>query len=67
MLEKWKRSVDNSKMFGVSLTYLTKVFDCLHHELFMEKPKEYGFTLTALKLVDNYLSNKKQRTKINSS
>ena len=34
------------------------VFDCLDHEL---------LTLPTLKLMQNYLSNRKQRTKINSS
>ena len=42
-------------------------FDCLDHELLIAKLNAYGFSLTALKLVHNYLSNRKQRTKINSS
>ena len=67
MLEKWKRSVDNSNMFGTLLTDLSKAFDCLDHELLIAKLNAYGFSLTALKLVHNYLSNRKQRTKINSS
>ena len=33
VLEKWKRSVDNSKMFGTFFTNLSKDFDCLDHEL----------------------------------
>ena len=67
MLKKWKRSVDNSKMFGVLLTDLSKAFDCLDHELLIAKLNAHGFSLTALKLVHNYLSNRKQRTKINST
>ena len=63
MLEKWKRSVNNSKMFGALLTDLSKAFYCLNHELLIAKLKAYGFSLTALKLVHNYLSNIKQRTK----
>ena len=31
MLEKWKRSAENSKMFGALLTDLSKAFDCLNH------------------------------------
>ena len=53
MLEKWKRSVDNNKMFGALLTDLSKVFDCLDHELLMAKLNAYGFSLTVLKLVHN--------------
>ena len=67
MLEKWERSVDNRKMFGALLTDLSKAFDCLDHELLIAKLNAYGFSLTALKLVHNYLSNRKQRTKINST
>ena len=67
MLEKWKRSVDNSKMFGALLTDLSNAFDCLDHELLIAKLNAYGFSLTTLKLVHNYSSNRKQRTKINST
>ena len=54
-------------MFGALLTDLSKAFDCLDHELLIAKLNAYGFSLTALKLVPNYLSNSKQRTKINST
>ena len=33
LLEKWKRSADRGKAFGVLLTDLSKRFDCLDHEL----------------------------------
>ena len=65
LLEKWKRAVDSSQMFGVLLTDLSKAYDCLDHELLMAKLKAYGFNLAALKLVHDYLSNRKQRTKAN--
>ena len=58
-LEKWKRSVDNSKMLGALLTDLSQTFDYLDHELLIAKLNAYSFCLTALKLVHNYLSNKK--------
>ena len=67
MLEKWKRSIDNGKAFGALLTDLSKAFDCLDHELLIAKLNAYGFSLAALKLIHDYLSNRKQRTKINSS
>ena len=43
MLEKWKRSVDNSKMFGALLTDLSKTSECLDHGLLIAKLKAYGF------------------------
>ena len=55
MLEQWKRSVDNSKMFDALLTDLSAAFDCLDHELLIAKLNAYGFRLSALKLVHNYL------------
>ena len=65
LLEKWKRAVDSSQMFGVLLTDLSKAYDCLDHKLLMAKLKAYGFNLAALKLVHDYLSNRKQRIKAN--
>ena len=67
MLEKWKRSVNDNNMFSAFLTDLSKSFDCLDHELLIAKLNGYRFSLAALKLVHNYLSNTKQRTKISSS
>ena len=66
-VRKWRRYVDNIKMFSALLTDLSMVFDCLYHELLIAKLNTFGFSLTVLKLVHNYLSNRKQRTKINSS
>ena len=59
--------VDNGNVFGALLTYLSKVFDCLPHDLIMAKLNSYGFNLTALNLIFNYLTKRKQRTKINHS
>ena len=67
MLEKWKSSVDKGKAFGVLLTDLSKAFDCLSHELIIAKLNAYGFSLSALKLMQSYLSERKQRTKINQA
>ena len=65
MLDKWKAAVDNKKIFGALLTDLSKAFDCLPHDLLLAKLNAYGFSLSALKLVQSYLSNRKQRTNIN--
>ena len=54
-------------MFVPLLTDLWKTFYCLDQELLIAKLNAYGFRLTVLKLVKNYLSNRKPRTKINSS
>ena len=67
MLEAWKRYVDQGKFFGALLTDLSKAFDCLDHELLTAKLNAYGFSLPALRLVNDYLSNRKQRTKIENT
>ena len=46
---------------------LSKAFDCLNHELLIAKLEAYGFSRSALKLVYDYLSNRKQRVKVNGS
>ena len=45
--------------------YLSKVFDCLPHELLIAKLHAYRFSLAALRLARSYY--RKQRTKINES
>ena len=56
-----------NNVFGTLLTDLSKAFDCLNHKLFVAKLDAYGFTLPALKLVHDYLSDRKQRTRVNNS
>ena len=65
MLGKWKGAVDDKKVFGELLTDLSKAFDCLSYELILAKLNAWGFSLPALKLIHDYLSNRQQRTKIN--
>ena len=64
MLEKWKSLVDKEKAFGILLTDLSKVFDCLSNELIIAKLNAYGFSLPALKLMQSCLLERKQRTKV---
>ena len=54
-------------MFGTLLSDLSKVIHCLNHELLIAKLNTFGFTLPALKLIHNYLLNRKQRVPVNES
>ena len=67
LLEKWKNCVDKGKAFGALLTDLSKAFDCLDHELLIAKLNAYRFNLPALRLIHDYLTNRKQRTKIDDN
>ena len=67
LIEKWKSAVDKGKSFGVLLIDLPKAFDYLPHDLLIAKLHSYGFNLNALRLIHSYLSDRRQRTKINES
>ena len=60
MLEKWKNVVDKGKYSEALLTDLSKAFNCVSHELLIAKLHAYGFDLTANKLIQSYLSNRRQ-------
>ena len=67
MIEKFRKSVDKGKTFAVLLTNLSKVFDCLPHNINIAKLNTYGFSLSAARLIQSYLSKRKQITKINTA
>ena len=67
MLERWKKAVDSSKASGAILTDLLKGFDCICHYLLVAKLHAHGLSFAALKMIQDYLLNRKQRTKIGSS
>ena len=67
MLEIWKKALDSKGTAGAILTDLSKAFDCLNHKLLLAKMAAYGFDKSALKYIQNYLKDRKQRTKVNGS
>ena len=66
MLEQWKSAADNHKRFGALLKDLSKAFNWILHHLSIAKLNAYGFSIDSLRLVPEYLTNRKQRTRINS-
>ena len=67
MLEKWRLSLDKGGYSGGVLMDLSKAFDTLNHELIIAKLHAYGFDKKALKLIKSYLTNRWQRTRVNSA
>ena len=67
IIDKWMKAVDSNKVFGAVFTDLSKAFDCICHDLLIQKLTAYGLSLLALKLIKDYLQNRKQRTKTESS
>ena len=67
LLEKWKKTIDSKGFAGGVLMDLSKAFDTLNHELLIAKLHTYGFGKESLMLLLSYLSDRWQRTKINTS
>ena len=53
-----------AKFFGALLTDLSIAFACLDHELLIAKLNAYGSRLPVSRLINDYLSNRRQRTRI---
>ena len=64
---KMEKIVDCGGVFGVLLTDLSKALDCIPHDLFIARLEQYRFQTDALSLVYDYLSNRKQRARINET
>ena len=64
MSEEIRKNSDKGRFSGMLLTDLSKAFDCLVHDLLIAKLNAYGSDYNALSLINNYLSDTKQRTKI---
>ena len=66
-LHSWQKELDNSGLIGTILMYLSKAYDCLHHDLVIAKFEAYGLRKNNLKLLLDHLEGRKQRVKIGSS
>ena len=67
MIDRWQKAIDSGKIAGALLTDLSKAFDCINHELLIAKLEAYGFSNSSLRYIYSYLSDRKQRTKVNDS
>ena len=60
------KSIDKGRKTGVFMMDLSKAFDWISHDLLIAKILAYGFENQSLKLIHNYLNDRKQKVKINS-
>ena len=67
LLQAWQEELDKGGFVGRIMMDLSRSYDCLPHGLLVAKLEAYGVGKAALNLISNYLSHRKQRTKIGSS
>ena len=61
------KCVDKKGTAGALIADLSKAFVCLTHELLIAKLNSYGFSYDSLSRILNYLTNRKQRTRIDTT
>lgn len=67
LIKHWQECLDKQGVIGTVLMDLSKAFDSLSHGLLLAKLKAYGFSNHSLALLESYLTERYQRTKVGSS
>ena len=67
LLDNILTSLDKKEYVGGLFCDLQKAFDCVNHNVLLEKLKFYGISGSAIKLMKSYLENRYQRTIINDN
>ena len=67
MTKDWRVNLDEGKTVAVVAVDLSKAFDSVNHKLLIAKLEAYGFGVEALQLMRNYLSDRRQRVKIDGT
>ena len=67
MLEIWKKVLDKCEYICAIYIDLSKAFDTLNHNLLIAKLLAYGFEIDALRYMKSYLTNRKQRVRVNKT
>ena len=61
MIEKCRNNMDKGISCAALLADLNKAFDCIVHDFLIAKLEAYGFSFEALKVMYNYLTDRKHR------
>ena len=67
LIERWKNALNQNGYGGAIFMDLSKAFYAINHDLLIAKLGAYGFDTASLKLIRSYLTNRFQRTKMNTS
>ena len=62
-----EKYLDQNEYGDAMLTDFSMTFDTINHDLLIAKVGAYGFNTESLKLIRSYLTNRLQRTKVNTS
>ena len=66
LLEDWRNALEKNQYVAAVLMDLSKAFDCLPHDILLDKLSAYGMSTDSVSLLESYLANRKQQIKINS-
>ena len=67
LIEEWKKSLDDKNIIGAVLMDLSKVFDCIPHDLLLAKLHANGLTIDAIIFIYLYMKRRKEGVKINDT
>ena len=67
MIEKIRKIRESKGVFTAVFTDLSKTFDCISHELLLEKLHAYGFDETLLTFMHAYLNQRLRKTKLGAT
>ena len=67
LIDRITQDLDQGNMPITILMDLSKAFDTLNHDILIYKLKSYGLSEAALKLMQSYLTNRKQYVEINNT
>ena len=67
LMQSWQQVQDNGGFISTILMDLSKAYDCIPHDLLTAKLECCGVDKASLRLLLDYLTRRKQRTKIGCS